>query len=650
MKNTQDLWLRGLAAAGARFDRHEGLDQLAASPEECQRLQEQARDLQRGWHNDLADNKKRGQRIADLRAHLAQCDLDGFLIPHNDEYHNEYLPLAGQRLYWLTGFSGSAGFCIVLRDGAAVWSDGRYTLQLATELDATIYEKLHITDQPPTAWLAAKITAGMRIGFDPWLHTPASARRWRETIEACGASLIAVDQNPIDAIWQDKPPAPLAPFLPHDLIHAGETAESKRQRLAHELKKSGLKAAVLTAPDSIAWLLNIRSADVNHTPIGMTRALLFEDGQVDLFVDGRKIGEDLRRHLGNAVALRSETDLMDRLKTVGQGGARVRLDELTATEAVRQTLEAAGARIEMGADPCQLPKACKNAVEMDGARAAHLRDGAAMVKFLHWLMQEAPSGRIDELTASQALLQFRQETGCLIDLSFPPISGAGPNGAIVHYRASAASNRRLGLGELYLIDSGGQYLDGTTDITRTVAIGEPTTEMRTHFTAVLRGHIALACAVFPHGTTGSHLDSLARQYLWRMGLDYDHGTGHGVGSFLSVHEGPARISKLPNSIALRPGMILSNEPGYYKTGAYGIRIENLLLVRDEPRPDGAERDLLGFETLTLAPIDRRLVRSDLLRADERDWLNGYHARVRTALSPLLPEPVRAWLAEETAPL
>lgn len=648
---SQADWLAGIAAAGNRFGNFEGIEGLAKKTGNKDALSAQAQSLAEDWRKQIEDaDQPRAPRLVALRRAMADHGLAGLIIPHNDEYQNEYLPLGAQRLAWLTGFTGSAGLCILLKDKAAVWSDGRYSLQLESQVDGALFERKHISDDPALPWLKARVMPGDAIGFDPWLHTPDDTRRWREAVETAGGRLVSCE-NLIDQVWgPNKPPAPLAPLAIHDLRHAGETADNKRMRLAQDLRTANIKAAVITAPDSIAWLLNLRGSDVAHTPICLARAILYDDGLVDLFVDDRKVTDAVRAHLGNSVSIQEESSLENSIAALGRAKARLRLDSLSASEALRGMVERHGAQADIGADPCQLPKACKNEAELAGARAAHIRDGAAVTNFLHWLSLEAPTGRVDELGAAEALLGFRRATGCLIDLSFPSISGAGPNGAIIHYRSTPTTNRRLNLGELYLIDSGAQYLDGTTDITRTVVIGEPTEEMRIRFTAVLRGHIALGAAAFPHGTTGSQLDSLARQHLWQLGLDYDHGTGHGVGSFLSVHEGPARISKIPNATALRPGMILSNEPGYYKPGAYGIRIENLVAVEAREKVQNAERAMLGFETLTLAPIDRRLIRAKDMTADERAWIDAYHARVYETLAPLLDGKIIDWLKGETAPI
>jgi Xaa-Pro aminopeptidase len=589
------------------------------------------------------------ERLAALQKELSRRDLGGFIVPRADEHQGEYVAPRAERLYWLTGFNGSAGFAIVLAEQAAIFVDGRYTLQVREQVDGSRFEPRHLHEQPPEDWIAANLPAGSKLGYDPWLHTPDGLARLRAAAAKAGGSLVPVADNPLDAVWPDRPPAPLAPVAAHDLRYAGSDSESKRQALAAALAADKLDAAVLTAPDSIAWLLNIRGGDLPRTPVALGLALLHKDGAVELFMDRRKLLPGLDVHLGNAVAVAPPEAFGLALDRLGAAGARVRVDPSTAAGWIFDRLKAAGAWAEQGADPCALPKARKNAVEIDGARAAHRRDGAALTRFLAWLGPAARAGGLGEIAAIERLAEFRRQGDLFRDFSFDSISGAGPNGAIVHYRATPASERRLQAGELYLIDSGAQYLDGTTDVTRTVAIGAPTAEMRDRFTRVLKGHIALGRARFPRGTTGSQLDALARTALWQVGLDYDHGTGHGVGSYLSVHEGPQRISKLPSRIALEPGMIVSNEPGYYKTGAYGIRIENLIVVTEAPA-SGDERAMLEFETLTLAPIDRALVETSLLAAEEIAWLDAYHARVRSELSPLVDAETAAWLVEATRPL
>ncbi len=593
-------------------------------------------------------------RLAALRAELAQCAVDGFLVPRGDEHQGEYVPPSAERLAWLTGFKGSAGMACVLSDTAAVFVDGRYTLQVRQEVDETLFTPRHISEEPLSDWLKEHLRPGQRLAYDPWLHTEDQVRRLEKTLDGLGASLVALEENPLDAAWHDRPAPPKAEIQLHDLALAGRSSAEKREELGGELAEAGVAAAVLTLPDSIAWLLNVRGGDVTHSPLPLSFALLHADGGVEWFVDPDKLTPQVVQQLGNAVSIEAPERLGDSLSRLGKAGHKVQADPATAARWIFDRLRAAGAEVVPGADPCLLPKACKNEAELDGMRRAHRRDGAAVSRFLHWVSQEAEARAADnplrELEAASRLEAFRAETGELRDLSFDTIAGSGPNGAIVHYRVSEESDRALGSGELFLCDSGGQYPDGTTDITRTLAIGAPSEEMRRRFTLVLKGHIALARARFPKGTSGSQLDSLARYALWQEGLDYDHGTGHGVGSYLNVHEGPHRISKLPNSVALQPGMIVSNEPGYYKADAYGIRIENLVAVTESPRGEGEERDMLAFETLTLAPIDRRLVLRELLSAEEVAWLDGYHARVRAEIAPLLEGAARSWLEEATAPL
>ncbi|MCR6633001.1 MAG: aminopeptidase P family protein [Magnetospirillum sp.] len=586
------------------------------------------------------------ERLDALRAELARRKLSGFVVPRADEHQGEYVPPSAQRLAWLTGFTGSAGSAVVLADRAAVFVDGRYTLQVRQEVDAARFEPVHLIDCPPTRWLGERLSAGDRLGYDPWLHTADQVEALRQSVERVGAELVPCEDNPLDAVWRDRPAPPRAPVVPHALAFAGRSSAEKRGDVADILRDERLDAAVLTDPHAIAWLLNIRGGDVAYTPLPLCFAILHADASVELFIDPAKLSAGLADHLGTAVWVRSPRQLDAALE--GLAGKRVRLDPATAAAALFDRLGEVGARVERGADPCALPKACKNPVELAGARAAHRRDGVAVVRFLAWLEGQE---RVDELGAAARLEAFRAEGVHFRGLSFPTIAGSGAHGAIVHYRSTAASNRFLQPGELFLLDSGAQYLDGTTDITRTVSIGTPGPEHRERFTLVLKGHIALARAVFPAGTTGSQLDVLARQFLWRAGLDYDHGTGHGVGSFLSVHEGPQRVSKVgTGAVALKSGMVLSNEPGYYKTGAYGIRIENLVAVVDASRPQGGERDLLAFDTLTVVPFDRALIEPALLDQEERAWVDAYHAQVAAELAPLLGAEERAWLERATRPL
>jgi Xaa-Pro aminopeptidase len=589
------------------------------------------------------------ERLARLRAELKRLGADGVLVPRADAHQGEYVPASAQRLAWLTGFTGSAGLAVVLAERAALFVDGRYTLQAKDQVDASLYALRHVTEQPPTEWIAANLPKGAALGYDPWLHTPGELERYRAAAERAGGTLRALGANPIDTIWADRPAPPLAPVVPHELRFAGKAAADKRREVAATLAKDAIDAAVLTAPDSIAWLLNIRGGDVPHTPLPLSFAILHGDGHVELFIDLRKLAPGVEAHLGNEVTIAESAALGPALDKLGGATKRVLADPAMSAAWVFDRLAAAGAKVHRAPDPCQLPKACKNEVELAGARAAHRRDGAALTRFLAWLEVAAAKGGLSEIAASDRLEEFRRGGEYFRDLSFPTISGAGANGAIVHYHATPRTERRLEPGTFYLVDSGAQYLDGTTDVTRTVAIGAPSPEMRDRFTRVLKGHIALALCRFPKGTSGSQLDALARRALWEVGLDYDHGTGHGVGSYLGVHEGPQRISKLPSAQPLIPGMIVSNEPGYYKTGAFGIRIENLVVVT-KLAEDGAEREMMGFETLTLAPIDRAAIEPSLLDAREAAWLDAYHARVRAEITPLVNPATAKWLATATEPI
>ncbi len=593
-------------------------------------------------------------RLAALRAELARRGLGGFLIPRADEHQGEYVARRADRLAWLTGFTGSAGLAVVLADTAAVFVDGRYVLQARNQTDGALFEPQHLIEAPPQDWIAAKLPAGARLGFDPWLHTDAQAAALKKAADEAGGELTACDDNPLDAVWADQPPPPIAPVVPHPLELAGESAADKRKALAEAMSAKGADAVVLSLPDSIAWLLNVRGADVPHVPLALSFAILHGDGRVDWFIDRRKFTPGLAAHLGDQVAVHPPEALGPVLDQMGGEGRAAQADPATAAAWIFERLESAGAEVIKASDPCQLPKAKKNPVELDGARQAHRRDGVALTRFLAWLSRKVGEAGdnigISEIEAADRLAGFRADSGELRDLSFDTISGSGPNGAIMHYRVDEKSNRRLGRGELYLVDSGGQYADGTTDVTRTLAIGTPTAEMRERNTRVLKGHIAIARARFPRGTAGSQIDSLARLALWQVGLDYDHGTGHGVGSFLGVHEGPQRISKAGSGTALEPGMIVSNEPGYYKEGAYGIRIETLVTVVESRKQPGEEKDMLAFETLTLAPFDRSLIELALLSEEEIAWVNAYHARVSESLGPLVDQETTAWLAEATRPL
>ena len=598
---------------------------------------------------DRTERAASGARVAALRTELARRGLTGFVVPRSDRHQNEYVPASEERLAWLTGFTGSAGAAIVLMERAVLFVDGRYTLQVREQVDTSLFTIEHLVETPPDRWIETNLTSADRLGYDPWLHTVESAERLAKACAAAGATLVAVEPDLIDAIWRDRPAPPLGAVTLHDLRFAGEGAEEKLARIRAELAKLRADALVVSDPHAVAWAFNIRGADVAHTPLPLAFAVVPQTGRPALFVDGRKLSNDVRDRLEGLADVREPADFVQALAALGQARKTVRLDQATAADALARLVITHGGKVARGACPIALMKAVKNQVEISGARAAHVRDGAAVTRFLAWFDREAARGTLTEIDAVAALESFRRDTGLLKDISFPTISGAGPDGAIVHYRVTSKTNRAIAPGELFLINSGGQYQDGTTDITRTVAVGGPTAEMRERFTRVLKGHIAIARAVFPDGTTGAQLDSFARQFLWTQGLDFDHGTGHGVGSYLSVHEGPARISKL-GTTALRRGMILSNEPGYYKAGAYGIRIENLVLVVEAAAVPGAEKPLNAFETLTLAPIDRRLVVADMLTPDETDWLDGYHARVAQTLSPLVDDETRAWLAAATRPL
>jgi Xaa-Pro aminopeptidase len=589
-------------------------------------------------------------RLAALRGELGRHGLAGFVIPRADEHQGEYVAPCAERLKWLTGFSGSAGVAVVLRDGAALFVDGRYTEQARGQVDASLYELRHLTDQPMAEWLARHLSPGDRLGFDPWLHTANQMASLQHGCGRVGARAVALQANPIDRIWRSRPPPPIAPVVVWPEHLAGLSAAEKRRQIGERLQGEGEHAAFLTAPESIAWLLNIRGGDVAFAPLPLGFALIHDDASVDLFMDPRKLTRATLTALGPSVRIAPRERLAPMLDGFGQDHKRIRIDPDGTPLAVGRRLRRAGAALVHGGDPCLLPKATKTAAEQAGIREAHVRDGLALVRFLAWLAADGASLDLTEIAAADRLARFRAQGDLYRGPSFPTISAVGPHGAIVHYRASPETNRRFERGTLYLVDSGAQYLDATTDVTRTLAIGEPSDEMRERFTLVLKGHIAIATARFPRGTTGAQIDALARRALWHRGLDYDHGTGHGVGAYLSVHEGPQRISKLPNRVALVPGMVISNEPGYYKAGAYGIRIENLVLVVEAEAPKGAEHPLLQFETLTLAPFDRTLVERALLTPEERTWVDSYHARVRDTLAPRLEGGTRRWLAAATEPL
>jgi Xaa-Pro aminopeptidase len=593
-------------------------------------------------------------RLEALRKELKNRGLDGFVVPISDEHMSEYVGAYAQRLAWLTGFGGSAGTAVVLANEAAIFIDGRYTLQVRDQVEERLFSYESVPATSVAKWLGQHAPAGSKIGFDPWLHSKPWVDACNKALRDKGAAMEPIEGNPIDAIWADRPAPSLAPALVHGTEYAGKSSEAKRSEVAEWLAAKQLDAAVVSALDGVAWLLNIRGSDVDRTPVALSFVIAHADGTAELFIAGEKVTPELRAHLGNAVTIREHADFEPQLKALA--GKKVAVDPERSVQAVFAALEGAGATVVELTDPTVLPKAVKNEAEKAGQRAAQSRDGAAIARFLQWLSITAPKGGETELSAAARLKAFRDETGLLRDLSFDTISAAGPHAASPHYRVDEESNLPIEPNSIYLVDSGGQYADGTTDITRTVWIGpgKPTAEHKDRYTRVLKGHIALALAVFPRGTLGSQLDSFARMHLWHAGLDYMHGTGHGVGSFLSVHEGPQRIAKAAGGQAgtgqeLLPGMILSNEPGYYKAGEYGIRIENLVLV-EERAIEGAEGEYFGFENLTWAPIDKALVETALLTRDELKWWDEYHARVEAILAPQLEGDALAWLKAACAPL
>lgn len=582
-----------------------------------------------------------------LRAELKQRGLDGLLIPHEDEYNNEYLPDHNERLMWATGFTGSAGAAIVLIDRATLFTDGRYTLQSRQQTDPDIFGHARLEDGIPK-WLRTNLRDSEVIGYDPRLHPPKAVAAIRKAVEAAGAVLKSLDTNPIDTAWTDRPAPPKGKVIIQPEALAGKSHAVKRAEIGAAIQVAGADAAMLTAPASIAWLLNLRGGDVRCTPLLLANAVIHADGTVTLYTDPDKITPNVMTHLGNEVSVTNENKLSDDMAKMS--GKRVIVDPSTSSAWHSQSLKDSGATVLAQADPVALPKAKKSEAELRGTEQAHRRDAVPLIRFLHWLDTDAQNGEYDEIDAAVKLETLRHETGELRDLSFETISGSASNGAHPHYRVNTASTLPLSPGTLFLVDSGGQYVDGTTDVTRTVSIGEPTQEMRERYTLVLQGHIALAVIRFPAGTTGSNLDAIARHPLWQAGLDYDHGTGHGVGVFLGVHEGPQRISKTPNSIALEAGMIVSNEPGYYKEGGYGIRIENLQYVTDATPVPGGERPMHGFHTLTLAPFARDLIDLDMLTKAERLYVDEYHARVLEEIGPKLDGEIAEWLTEACLPL
>ena len=596
-------------------------------------------DVHTGAHTDA---------LRALRPLLAERGYDALVVPRADEHLGEYLPAHNERLRWLTGFTGSAGVAIVLAERAALFVDGRYTVQVRRQVDSGAFSLHHLSDEPPIAWLAAQLPAGARVACDPRLHSLAWFEATERQLAAADAVLVADADNLVDAAWADRPAAEVTPALLLDTRYSGEDSPTRRRRIGESLADSGADAALVFAPDSVSWLLNVRGEDVPRTPVLQAWGILHGAGELDLVCHPGRLPPGFHDHVGEGVTVYAEADAGQVLEACA--GRTVLADPVTANAWTQRALREAGATLRAGDDPVLLPKACKNATEVAGVREAHRRDGLAVVSFLAWLDGEVAAGRLhDEARLAEKLLAFRSAQPRFRQPSFDTISAAGPNAAMCHYNHRDNTPAALVPDSLYLVDSGGQYLDGTTDITRTVAIGDPGDAVRRLFTRVLKGHIALDRAVFPPGTTGTHLDSLARQFLWQAGCDYDHGTGHGVGAFLSVHEGPQRIARAWNATALAPGMIVSNEPGYYRDDAFGMRCENLVVVRALDNP-AFEKPMLGFEALTLAPFDLRLVVPELLSADERAWLDGYHSRVRETLSPDLDPATAAWLAAATRPL
>jgi Xaa-Pro aminopeptidase len=596
------------------------------------------------------DQIEQSRRLEALRKQLDRHGLAAYVVPKSDEYVLEYAPASSERLAWISGFTGSAGLALVARHHAALFVDGRYTEQALQQSSPALWEHHHIANSPASSWLKRVLGAGERVGYDPRVHTPQSLEGLRGAVESASARLVPIDGNLIDAEWSDRPEEPLAPVELYPEAIAGESSASKRARMAAELVTESQDALVVSAPESLAWLLNIRGGDVHNTPLALGRAILRADASLSLYIDSRKLDATVRATLSAARDVEI-SELGEFVNALGKlGDRRVRVDQASATEWIVERLRGVGAKVDIGADPCTLAKSQKTAAELAGIRAAHVRDGVALVRFFKWFEDTAP-GNLNEWTAGEKLAELRAGGKHYRGPSFSTISAFGPSSALPHYRATRESARPLESGNVYLVDSGGQYVDGTTDITRVTVIGKPSEEMRRRYTQVLQGHIALSCARFPVGTTGSQLDPFARQFLWQAGVDFDHGTGHGVGCFLGVHEGPHSISKRPSKVELKPGMVVSNEPGYYKPGAFGIRIENLVVVVVvDPQPPGAERTTLGFETLSVAPYERRLIDVSLLSVAERAWVDAYHRRVREQLSPLLEPAVAEYLAATTAPL
>ncbi len=595
------------------------------------------------------DHMSKTSPLQALRAEMKRQKLQGYIVPRQDEFQGEYVAAYAERLKWLTGFAGSWGLAIITQKKAAIFVDGRYTIQVREQIDIAHITPQHLVDEPPSKWIEGHLKKNDRIGFDPWLTTASDAKNFATACAKVGAKLVPVPKNLIDRIWADQPARPVKPLTVQPLQFAGRSVADKLSDVCLELSNAKADAVVLAEPSSVSWILNIRGNDVPFTPVVLAYAIIHRKGRPEMFVDAKRLPEDVQAHLKATAIIRKPEELDVSLKKLGAKKATVLIDANSAPEKIRSVLAASGAVIKEGIDPCTMPKARKNKTEQEGARSAQRRDGVALSNFLHWLSIAAPQGQLTEATAADKLTAFRQATGVLMDLSFGTISAAGPNAAIPHYHVDPEHCRAINNNEIYLIDSGGQYQDGTTDVTRTVIIGKPTDEMRDRFTRVLKGMIGISTICFPKGSTGSHIDVLARAALWKAGLDYDHGTGHGVGSYLSVHEGPARISKTSH-VVLQPGMILSNEPGYYKQGEFGIRIENLLLVKEATDIEGGDRPMMSFETLTFAPIDRNLIDTKLLTREELHWLDAYHAKVMKDVGNFMSGPALEWMKQTCAAL
>lgn len=593
------------------------------------------------------------ERVEALRAQFAALGIDGFLVTRADEYQGEYVPASAERLSWLTGFTGSAGQALITSAQAVVFVDGRYVTQLAEQVDPAVFTPGDLVGEPPHKWIAKHAHKGFRLGIDPWLHTSLEVERLEKALAERDGALVVLSANPLDAIWTDRPAEPLGQVTIQPIEYSGVLAKDKIARIAEDLTERRIDAALVTDPSSIAWIFNIRGSDVPHTPHPLARAIIKADGSAELFLDQRKTGIEVEAYLGQMCRQLDPQRLVAHLEGLAVDGGRILVDPDLAPFALVELIRGHGGTVVAGADPAKIARAVKNSVELNGSAAAHLQDGVAVVEFLSWLEDQHP-GSITEIGAAKALEEARMRVGermqnPLKDISFDTIAGAGEHGAVIHYRATTGSDRPIHSGDLFLIDSGAQYVNGTTDITRTVAIGAVSDEQKRFFTLVLKGMIAISTARFPKGTRGCDLDPLARIALWKAGADYAHGTGHGVGSYLSVHEGPQRIARLATQ-ELLPGMILSNEPGYYRPGAFGIRIENLVYVREAEAVEGGDMPMMSFETLTYVPIDKYLVVTELLTRDELRWLDDYHERTRNELMPLMhDEKSKAWLERATEP-